>query len=175
MGVLIIIIGSYQYVRTKRGKRVWDRMIISVPRFGRIIRDMYLARIAETLVTLVQSNVPILDSLEIAADVVRNTIYREILLEAHENVKSGGTLSATLAMHQEFPPLVSSMLSTGERTGRSSAMLGNILKFYRTEAENDVQNLSQLVEPVLILFLGVGIGLLVAAILLPIYSLINAV
>ncbi len=167
------IIGLYYYVRTPSGKLALDRFKISIPRFGRIIRNLYLARIAETLATLIRSGVPIQDGLEITADVVDNEIYKGILLEAKKHVQGGGTLSEVLAEHEEFPSLVSSMLSTGERTGRTDYMLQNVLKFYKMEAENDVQNLSQLIEPILILILGIGIGGLVAAILLPIYSLIN--
>jgi len=173
--MVLLMIAIYHYVRTERGKLVWDRFKISIPRFGRIIRDLYLARIAETLATLIHSSVPILDSLQITADVVGNEVYKNILLEAHKNVQSGGTLSAILADYPEFPTLVSSMIATGERTGRIDAMLGNVLKFYRTEGETDVQNLAQLIEPALILILGVGVGLLVAAVLLPIYSLVNTV
>lgn len=175
LGLAVIVVAVYHYVRTKHGKLVFDRFKISIPRFGRIVRDLYLARIAETLATLIHSSVPILDSLQITADVVGNEVYKNILLEAHRNVQSGGTLSSVLAEYPEFPALVSSMIATGERTGRMDAMLGNVLKFYRTEGETDVQNLAQLIEPALVLILGVGVGLLVAAVLLPIYSLVNTI
>ena len=180
-GILLLLVAAiavivvYYYFRTSKGRLVWDRFTISLPKFGRIVRDVFIARIAETLVTLVRASVPILESLEITADVVGNEIYRAILMDAHKNVQSGGTLSEILMRHKEIPTLVSSMLQTGERTGRTEAMLGNVLKFYHTEADNDIRNISQLIEPVLILILGVGIGLLVAAILLPIYSLVNVV
>lgn len=172
--VLILgVIGIAQYLRTSQGKMFRDRLLINIPKFGRIIRSFYIARISETLATLVRSSVPILDSIHITSEVVGNEVYRGILLEAEQNIRSGDSLSATLAEHREFPTLVSSMLETGERTGRTEAILGNILKFYRTEAEQSVQNIAQLIEPLLILILGIGIGLLVAAVLLPIYSLIN--
>lgn len=174
-GLVLAVTAAYYYVKTERGRLVFDRFKISIPRFGRIIRDLYLARIAETLATLIHSSVPILDSLQITADIVGNAVYRNILLEAHKNVQGGGTLSSVLANYPEFPMLVSSMIATGERTGRIDAMLGNVVKFYRTEGETDVRNLAQLIEPILILILGVGIGLLVAAVLLPIYSLVNTV
>ena len=175
--LLIFVLGGLaaivSYVKTPSGKVIFDRIKISVPRFGKIIRNLYLARMAETLATLVRSGVPILEGIEITATVVGNEIYRGILLEAKKSVQSGGSLSGTLKEYSEFPTLVSSMLATGEQTGRTDYMLTSIFTFYKTEAENDIQNLSQLIEPVLILILGVGIGLLVAAILLPIYSLVN--
>ena len=94
-------------------------------------------------------------------------------MDAHENVKTGGTISQTFNEYEQVPHLVTSMLATGEKTGRVDTMLDNILRFYSTEAENDIKNLSQLIEPILILILGIGVGGLVAAILLPIYSLIS--
>lgn len=171
--IIAAVVGAYYYVRTPPGRLMWDRMKISLPRFGRIFRDLYLARMAETLSVLVKSGVPIIESITVTSNVIGNEVYRRIFLEARQDIQGGGSLSATLEKHDEFPRLISSMLSTGERTGRTESMLDNILKFYKTEAENDVQNLTQLIEPVLILVLGVGIGLLVSAILLPIYSLIN--
>jgi len=97
-----------------------------------------------------------------------------ILLEARDNVRGGGTISEILGKHPEFPPLVSSMLAIGEKTGRTDFMLENIFKFYKAESENAIQNLSQLIEPVLILVLGVGVAFLVSAVLMPIYSLVGA-
>jgi len=172
---LIVIMGAFiYYIRTPGGKRVWDGLKISVPRFGKIARNLYIARFAETLAMLIRAGVPILESIDITSDVVGNEIYRAILLEAKTAIKDGGTLSDTLQRHKEFPPLVSAMVTTGEKTGRTEYMLATLQKFYKTEAENDIQNLSQLIEPILILLLGIGVGGLVSAILLPIYSLVNA-
>lgn len=175
IGLILAAVGAYQYVRTKQGKMTWDRWKLQIPRFGKIVRNLYLARMAETLSTLIRAGVPILESLDITADVIGNVVYQLIFLEAKESVQNGGTLSDTLRRHAEMPTLVTSMVATGERTGRTDAMLQSILKFYKAEAENDVANLAQLIEPILILILGVGVGTLVAAILLPIYSLVNVI
>ena len=175
--VVVIVLaaaGLYSYVRTERGRIAFDRFKLHVPKFGKIVRDLYIARVAETLSTLIQAGVPILEGVEITANVVGNEVYRAILLEAKKGVQSGATLSSTLQEYKEFPSLVTSMIATGERTGRTNFMLQHVLRFYKTEAENDVQNLSQIIEPLLILLLGVGVGGLVAAVLLPIYSLVNA-
>lgn len=162
------------YIKTPIGKLWFDNLKIKIPRFGTVMMNLYLARIAETLATLIKSGVPILEGLGITADVVGNLVYRDILLQARENVQGGGTISEVFEKYQEFPPLINSMLAIGEKTGRTHFMLENIFNFYKAEAENDVQNLSQLIEPVLILLLGLGVGLLVAAVLLPIYSLVGA-
>jgi type IV pilus assembly protein PilC len=163
----------YYYVKTPRGRYAFDRFKITMPRFGHIIRNLYIARMAETLSTLVKSGVPILEGIEITSNVVGNEVYRKVLMEAQESVRGGGTISATFKEYEEIPVLASSMLLTGEKTGRIDFMLDNILKFYKAEAENSIQNISQLIEPILILLLGLGVGLLVSAVLLPIYSTIG--
>ncbi len=174
IAVVMLIIGVLYYVRTEEGRKVLDRLKISVPRFGRIVRNLYIARFSETLATLIRSGVPILEGIDITSDVVGNQVYREILLEAKTSIKGGSTLSDTLQRYpHEFPRLVSSMVMTGEKTGRTEYMLTTLQKFYKVESENDIQNLSQLIEPVMIIILGLGIGGLVSAVLLPIYSLVN--
>ena len=176
--LLILLIGGIilllYYIKTPRGRDRFDNFKIKMPQFGKVIRSFYLARIAETLATLIKSGVPILDGIGITADVVGNEIYRSILLQAKENVQGGGTISEIFEKYNEIPTLVVSMLAIGEKTGRTDFMLENIFNFYKAESENSVQNLSQLIEPVLILVLGLGVGLLVSAVLLPIYSLVGA-
>ena len=176
--ILVLVVGGviqlFYYVKTPKGRRWLDSFKINVPQFGKIVRNLYLARIAETLATLIKSGVPILEGINITSDVVGNVIYKEILLQARENVQGGGTISEVFEKYREFPSLVTSMLAIGEKTGRTDFMLENIFNFYKAEAENDIQNISQLIEPVLILLLGLGVGILVAAVLLPIYSLVGA-
>lgn len=176
--ILILLIGAVMgviyYTKSEQGIEKWDGMKLNLPQFGALIKNFYLARLGETLATLIRSGVPILDSLKITSEVVGNAVYKKILVEAIDNVKSGGTMSETFSRYKAFPPLVSSMLSIGEKTGRTDFMLDNFSKFYKNEAENGIQNLTQLIEPILILLLGLGVGVLVSAILLPIYSLVGA-
>ncbi len=177
LGVVFIgaIFAVIYFAKTPQGKATFDELIIRAPQIGGVARNFYLARMAETLSTLIKSGVPILDGLTITSQVVGNETYRAILIEARTNVQGGGTMSEVFADYKEvIPVLVSSMLAIGEKTGRTDAMLDNIFQFYKTEAENNIQNLSQLIEPILILILGVGVGLLVSAVLLPIYSLVGA-
>lgn len=163
-----------QYIRTENGRYAFDRFKISMPRLGIIARNIYVARIAETLATLIKSGVPILEAIKITSEIAGNLIYRDILLEAQQNVRNGGSISAVFVKHNELPKLVSSMLAIGEKTGKTDFILNNIFKFYNAEAERDIQNLSQLIEPILILLLGLAAGILVAGILLPIFSLVGA-
>ncbi len=172
--VLVVLYFLFSYSRTDSGRARWDRLKFEAPGFGRVVRNLYIARFAETLSTLIKSGVPILQSLDVTSDVIGNSVYKNIILEAKENVRSGGTISETLSGFKEFPGLVTSMLAVGEKTGRTDYMLDNILRFYKAESENDIQNISQLIEPVLILVLGFGVAVLVASILMPIYSLVGA-
>ena len=170
LGIILLV----NYIKTPNGQAWFDNIRIRIPRLGSIIRGFYLARFAETLSTLIKSGVPILQSLEVTSDVMGNVIYKEYILEARDNVKSGGTISEILQKYDEFPAMVTSMLSIGEKTGRTDFMLENIFKFYKNETENNLQNISQLLEPILIMILGVAVGFLVSGILLPIYSLVGA-
>lgn len=176
--IVIVVIGTIagllHYIKIPSGRAKFDNFKVKMPQFGTVVRSFYLARIAETLSTLIKAGVPILEGISVTSDVVDNVTYRRILLEARENVQGGGTISEVFEKHPEFPPLVSSMLAIGEKTGRTDFMLEGIFKFYKAEAENAIQNLSQLIEPVLILILGVGVAGLVSAVLLPIYSLVGA-
>ncbi|OGN19351.1 MAG: hypothetical protein A3I32_01710 [Candidatus Yanofskybacteria bacterium RIFCSPLOWO2_02_FULL_45_10] len=163
-----------QYARTLDGKKRLDYIKISFPRLGVVARNVYIARIAETLSTLIKSGVPILEGLKITSEIANHSLYREILIEAQQNVQNGGTISEVLFKYpKEIPRLVASMLTIGEKTGKTDFMLENIFKFYNAEAERDIQNLSQLIEPILILLLGLGVALLVSAIMLPMFSLVN--
>lgn len=166
-------IGVYYYIKSEKGRHRWHIIKLKLPQFGKVIRNFYIARLGETLSTLIKSGVPILDGLSITSEVVNNEVYRDIILEARENVRSGGTISEVFQRYSEFPPLVSSMLMIGERTGRTDYMLDNVTKFFKTETENTIQNLTQLIEPILILALGLAVGVLVAAILLPIYNMVG--
>ncbi len=165
--------GSVSYFKTPQGRMKFDAFKIKIPQFGKVIQGFYIARVAETLSTLIKAGVPILEGLTITSDVVGNVVYKNILLEAKENVRGGGSISEVLERYRAFPPLVPSMLAIGEKTGRTDFVLENLFKFYKTESENSIQNLSQLLEPVLILLLGAGVGILISAILLPIYSLVG--
>lgn len=175
--LLVLIFGIWfirQYSKTEGGRYQWDRLKIGFPRIGQIARNIYLARIAETLSTLIKSGVPILESLKITSEISGNFVFRDILMEARENVRNGGSISAVMSKHKEVPRLVAAMMAIGEKTGKTDFMLQNIFKFYNSEADRDIQNLSILIEPVLLLLLGLGAGILVAGILLPIFSLVGA-
>jgi len=173
--VMVFVISIFvYYLGTPEGKEWLDKMKIKFPALGQVVRNLYLARIAESLTTLMKSGIPILDSLKITADLVGNSVYRKIMLDAEESVKSGGSISAALTKYKEIPPLFSSMVAIGERTGKIDFILEHVTKFYKAEAENSIQGISQIIEPALILLLGFGVAALVSSILLPMYNVVGS-
>lgn len=170
---LVLIYLGWAYIVTPAGKEWLDNAKIKFPSIGIVIRNLYLARIAESLSTLIKAGVPILDSLEITADLVGNTNYKKIILEAEENVRDGGTISEILDKYKVVPPLFTSMVAIGEKTGKLDFMLEHISKFYKSESDNTINNISQLIEPILVLVLGFAVAILVSSILLPIYNLVG--
>ena len=170
--IVVVVVGSLQWVRTPEGRQWWDEAKVKMPGFGIIMKSVYLGRIAENLSTLIKSDIAILDSLRITADIVDNVIYRDILLYAEEEVRGGGSISDVLRQYKkDVPSLMTSMIAIGERTGKMDYMLEHVSKFYRTESENRIDSISSLIEPVLVVVLGLGVAVLVSSILLPLYSL----
>ncbi len=173
----VLIIGGFlitRFLRTPRGKIWRDNFLVNMPSLGKVVQNLYLARMAESLSTLIKSGLPILDALRITADLVGNENYRVIILASEENVRSGGSISEILSQHKEMPALFSSMVAIGERTGKLDYMLEHISKFYKSESETAIGSITQLIEPILVLVLGFAVAILVSSILLPIYSLVGS-
>lgn len=170
--IVVVVVGSLQYVRTTDGRAWWDRAKLRIPAFGVILKSLYLSRIAENMATLIKSDIAILDALRVTADIVDNVVYRDILLHAEEEVRGGGSISDVFRQYKQMiPSLMTSMIAIGERTGKMDFMLGHVSKFYRTESENRIDGISSLIEPVLVVVLGLGVAILVSSILLPLYSM----
>lgn len=160
-----------QYLRTPAGIRAWSRTEISLPVVGNLFQKLYLARLADNLQTLISGGIPIVRALQITADVVGNEIYRGIVLEAVEAVRGGSTIADAFSRHPEIPTLLSQMMRVGEETGKLDHVLRALSRFYSREVDSLVDNLVSLIEPMLIIALGLGVGVIVASVLLPIYNL----
>jgi len=160
----------YAY-RTDRGKVIIDGILLRVPIFGPLIRKSAVARFTRTLGTLVSSGVPILDALLITARTAGNKVVEQAILTARTSISNGRTISDPLVESKVFPPMVCQMISVGETTGSLDTMLQKIADFYEDEVDNMVANLMSLLEPAVILFLGVVIGGLVVSMYLPIFQL----
>ncbi|MEK7643663.1 MAG: type II secretion system F family protein [Patescibacteria group bacterium] len=162
------------YKRTPDGSRAWNRAQLQVPVVGNLYQKLYLSRLADNLQTLVAGGIPIVRALEITAEVVGNEIYRSIVLEAVEAVRGGSSISDAFAKHPEIPSLLTQMIRVGEETGKLDQLLRAVSRFYEHEVNNLVDNLVSLIEPILILVLGIGVGFIVVAVMSPIYNLANA-
>jgi len=159
------------YYRTEKGQATIDALLLKVPVMGTLIRKVAVARFTRTLGTLVSSGVPILDALLITARTAGNKVIEQAIMVARQSISNGRTISDPLIESKVFPPMVCQMISVGETTGALDSMLQKIADFYEDEVDNMVANLMSLLEPAVILFLGVVIGGLVISMYLPIFQL----
>ena len=164
------------YSKTKEGKNILDRILLKMPLIGEFLKLTYLTRIGENLATLISSGVPIAQSLEITEGIVGNIIYQEILQTAKNAVKAGEALSSAFKDHPiYFPDFFSQMIVAGEKTGTLSKSLLQISDFYQKELERKVNNLTELITPVLLILMGFVVGVLIITILTTIYSTIRSI
>ena len=174
--ILAMIIGGYflaQYLKTEQGIRTKDIFKLNVPLFKGMFRKMYMARFARTGQVLLSTGVPMLDMLRITADAVNNVIISESILRASDKVKGGKALSASLSNEDYFLAMVPQMIKIGEQSGKIDEMMGKTAQVYEDELDEEIRALSTAIEPVLMVFLAIVAGTMVAAILLPIYSLVG--
>jgi type IV pilus assembly protein PilC len=154
---------------------VIDGLLLKVPVLGMLLRKIAVARFCQTLATLTSSGVPILDGLEITAKTSGNAIIEDAVMAVRKSVEEGRTLSEPLAETKVFPPMVVQMINVGEQTGALDQMLSKIAEFYEEEVDTAVAGLMKLIEPVLITVLGGIIGTIVAAMYLPLYSVLSQI
>jgi type IV pilus assembly protein PilC len=166
-----LILGIRFFLRTESGRYKWDAVKIQLPLIGRIFREVYYTRFSRNLSTLVAGGIPIIKALTIVSEIIGNSIYRDILLQAAADVTNGRAISESLSQHKEFPPLVTQMVRVGEQTAQLDTILKKLAEFYEKEVDQRVGTLSTLLEPLIMIVLGIAVGLLVAGILLPIYNL----
>ena len=165
------LVSMRAYYRTERGRQTIDGLVLRLPLIGDIVRKAAVARFTRTLSTLVSSGVPILDALAITGKTAGNTVVEKAVLAARQSIGEGKTLADPLIKSQVFPPMVCQMVQVGETTGALDTMLAKIADFYDDEVDTAASNLTTLVEPVVILFLGIIIGGLVVSMYLPIFQL----
>ncbi|MEA1937417.1 MAG: type II secretion system F family protein [Patescibacteria group bacterium] len=160
-----------KYVSTIEGKEKVDKFILMLPQFKTIFQKFYLARFAENLSMLIGSGIPIVNALKISGDVVGNEVYKKVVYNSVDEVKMGGSIAYAFERSNNVPPLIAKMIRVGEKTGRVDIVLKDVGKFYTKEVDIAVDGLMSLIEPIMIFVLGGGVGLLVAAILMPIYQM----
>ena len=164
-----------KYYQTQSGKSLIDHFLLKLPVFGMLLRKIAVARFSRTLGTLVSSGVPILDGLSIVSRTSGNKTIETAILNARSSIREGETIAEPLGRSNIFPPMVIQMISVGESTGALDSMLSKIAEFYEEEVDVAVANLTSLLEPFLMVFLGVVIGGVVIAMYLPIFNMASAV
>lgn len=167
-----IVVGFYSLLKTSFGRRAFEFVIIHMPIVGTLVRETNAARTARTLSSLLTSGVDMLRALSITREVVQNSFYQEVLKTAEENVSHGGGLAKAFVENTHlYPVILGEMISVGEETGKLSEMLEQIAGFYEEEVEQKTKDLSTVIEPFLMVFIGAGVGFFAISMISPIYSL----
>ncbi len=171
IGIFLLIGSFYYYLKTPSGHAQWEVIVLKIPVIGTLAQNIYITRLAENLSALLNSGIPVVRALTSVSDVIGNQIYQRIVLKAAEEIKGGGNISQVFIQSKEIPPVVAQMMRIGEESGTLANVLESIAKFYNQEVENTTRSLTTLIEPILIVFLGIGVAILVVGVLLPIYNL----
>ncbi len=173
------MIGTIVFLRWKRsevGRRQWDRVKLKIPfKIGDVVQKVALARWSRTFSGVVESGVPILQSIKITGQTSGDAVVEEAMDEVYESVKRGGTIAAPLEKNPIFPSMVAQMVSVGEETGQLDHMLEKIADFYEAEVDAKIKALTSLLEPVMIMFIGGVVGFIVISMYLPIFSLYDKI
>lgn len=180
IGILLVLIafagvGLWRFSKTDVGMRAVDELKISIPYIGDLFRKLYLTRICDNLSTMLSSGISMVQALEVTSEVVDNAVYREILTNTLIEVKGGRAFADSISEYPEIPGVLSQMAKVGEETGNLSEILQTLAKFYQREVNNAVDTLIGLIEPMMIVLLGLGVGTLLASVLMPIYNLTSTI
>ncbi len=173
--LVVAVMYIYKLTRTDKGKSYLDGLKIKIPVFKIIFKKLYLSRIADNMDTMLSSGIPIIHAIEVTSGVVGNKVYQKVLKAASDDVKAGSSLSDALAKHEEIPKIMSQMIHVGEETGSMGSILKTLGHFYNREAQDAVDTLVSLIEPVMIVALGLGVGVLLASVLMPIYNIAGGI
>lgn len=171
----IVVVFARRYVVTLSGRESFSRFKLAIPYIGQLYRKIYLSRIADNLSTMLTSGISMVRALEITADVVDNAVYQRIMSEASVSLKSGNLISAILYKYPEVPNIMVQMMKVGEESGKLGFVLETLARFYRREVDNEIKTLVDLIEPAMIVLLGLMVGVLLTSVLLPIYNLAEGI
>jgi type IV pilus assembly protein PilC len=163
------------YIKTPNGKLNFDKFKLSAPIFGEINRKGAIARFTRILGTLIKSGVPILEALSVSSNAIGNLVISAAVLGAKTKIKEGQSISGPLAASGVFPPMVTQMIMVGEESGELEEMLVNVAKFYDEEVDRSVERLTAIIEPLLMVVIGLTIGTMIIAMYLPIFNMVNLI
>lgn len=173
--VLIAAVFIWRTLSTTSGRGRFDQLKLHLPGFGNLYRKIFLARIADNINTMLASGIPVVRTLEISADVVGNAVFKDILTQAVEDVRGGESISASFSKHDEIPAIMVQMIKVGEESGSISKILKTLGEFYTREVTNAVEALISMIEPAMIVLLGVGVGGLLMSVMIPIYNVAGGI
>jgi type IV pilus assembly protein PilC len=171
----VLVVGFKSYIDTPKGKRNFDKLILKVPSLGMIITKMELSQFTRILSLLLGSGLPIIKAIELTANSLGNTMFRETLEEARDEVEKGGPLAIPIARSEYYPLLVSSMIAVGEETGEIDTVLSKVADYYKEEVNTATSNLSTILEPLFLVIMGLAIGFIAMAVYMPMFQLSTAI
>jgi type IV pilus assembly protein PilC len=174
-GLIAAVFAFLAFYRNPRGREIFDKVVLHVPLFGDVIRKVAVARFTRTLGTMISSGVPILDALDVTAKTAGNRTIEKGIMYVKTKISEGKNIAGPLGDTKVFPSMVVQMIGVGEATGAMDQMLGKIADFYDDEVDTSVANLTSLIEPIMMVFLGGGVGGFLIAMYLPIFSIASAV
>lgn len=166
---------GWRATQTPEGKLIFDSFQLDVPYLGTLYQKLYLSRIADNFATMLVSGVPVVEAVEITASVVGSSTFEAVLKEVGEDVRGGSSISDALSKHEEIPGIMTAMVRVGEETGELGSILQTLAKFYQREVTTAVDTLVDLIEPLMIVLLGLGVGTLLASVLIPIYNVAGSI
>ena len=176
--IFVVLLGIWLWwmSRSEKGKAYLDRLRLNAPLFGRLYKKLYLSRIADNMDTMLTSGIPIIRAIDVTAEVVGSRAYKSLLKETTDSVKSGLSLSASLEKYpEEIPGIMVQMIKVGEETGSLGPILKTLAVFYKREVDDAVDTLVGPIEPVMIIVLGFGVGILLVSVLIPIYNIAGGI
>lgn len=175
--VFLIFVVAYAvwFRRNEAGKQYLDKIKLNMPILGNLFQKVFLSRVSDNLNTMLSSGISIVRSIEITSDVVDNWVYKAILNEIEEDIKSGSSLSNAFQKHKEIPSIMVQMIQVGEETGSLGSILKTLAEFYKREVDDAVDTMIGLIEPIMIVGLALGVGVLLTSILIPIYNIASSI
>lgn len=174
VGVIVLAFFVFRYIKTPAGKSALARFKLEIPIIGNLYRKLYLSVIADSMSTMITSGIPMIKAIEVTGSVVDNEVYRAVLSDTLTAVKGGKSLSASFSEHEEIPGMLVQMIRVGEETGEAGSIFRTMARFYQRDVINMVDTIVGLIEPVMIVLLGLGVGILLASVLIPIYEIANS-
>jgi general secretion pathway protein F len=168
---VIAIVGFRKWKKTRSGEIKWHKFVLWAPLFGKLSMMVAVSRFSKTLATLLSSGVPLLTAMDITKGVLGNSVLQQVIVDASSSIREGESIAEPLKASGRFPPMVTHMIAVGERSGQLEEMLENVALSYDTQVDNSVATLTSLLEPLMIVFMGIGAGSIAAAILMPLMQM----